>query len=406
MSAPPAWLFSNNSDAVAAATPTAADPKTTPDRPSTRTMGKKGGSTAVAAPAAPALLMDIVERFLKDHAFTDAHKAFRAQRKEKGLVTKDKDIAVAGPTLVEVFAWWQRAAAKSDEDSADSSDSSESSDSSDDDENDSSDEEEVTKKQEVTKSLKRKAPESDSDSSEEDSDSDLSDSSDDEKEDKEEKPQAKKQKTMITIKLGESDNKMDIDSASDSDSDSSDLDSDSVSDSDSDSDSDSESDSDSDSSSSEVEKAAAVSLPSSDSSSADSSSADSSSDSDLSSSSSEDEAKPRAKKVKKEKSTKDSSDSSVTLDRASPVAEPPLPPAPVAKRKQNEPFSRIPKNIKVDARFASNEWVPMDYSQRAHEDLIITKGKGFTKAKNKMKKGSFRGGVIDITEKKAVYFED
>ncbi|KAF1731783.1 Nucleolar and coiled-body phosphoprotein 1 [Beauveria bassiana] len=292
MSAPPAWLFSNNSDAVAAATPTAADPKTTPDRPSTRTMGKKGGSTAVAAPAAPALLMDIVERFLKDHAFTDAHKAFRAQRKEKGLVTKDKDIVVAGPTLDEVFAWWQRAAAKIDEDSADSSDSSESSDSSDDDENDSSDEEEVTKKQEVTKSLKRKAPESDSDSSEEDSDSDLN------------------------------------------------------------------------------------------------------------------EAKPQAKKVKKEKSTKDSSDSSVTLDRASPVAEPPLPPAPVAKRKQNEPFSRIPKNIKVDARFASNEWVPMDYSQRAHEDLIITKGKGFTKAKNKMKKGSFRGGVIDITEKKAVYFED
>jgi hypothetical protein len=73
---------------------------------------------------------------------------------------------------------------------------------------------------------------------------------------------------------------------------------------------------------------------------------------------------------------------------------------------KTEPFSRVPRGIKVDPKFASNEYVPISYSQRAHEDLIVTKGKGFTKEKNKKKKGSFRGGPIDITEKKSIYFDD
>ncbi|KAG4272082.1 hypothetical protein FPRO06_04052 [Fusarium proliferatum] len=111
----------------------------------------------------------------------------------------------------------------------------------------------------------------------------------------------------------------------------------------------------------------------------------------------------------------DSSDSSVTLDKTSPEfqsnsAYPPLPPDPVVngngRKKQNEPFSRIPKNIKVDAKFASNEYVSIAYSQKAHEDLIVTKGKGFTKEKNKKKRGSYRGGAIDIHDKKGIYFDD
>ncbi|PHH71072.1 hypothetical protein CDD80_5544 [Ophiocordyceps camponoti-rufipedis] len=69
-------------------------------------------------------------------------------------------------------------------------------------------------------------------------------------------------------------------------------------------------------------------------------------------------------------------------------------------------FSRIPKDIQVDARFSSNGYVPMDYSRRAYEDLVVTKGKGFTKEKNKKKRGSFRGGAIDINQKKGVYFDD
>ncbi|EHK44736.1 hypothetical protein TRIATDRAFT_256968 [Trichoderma atroviride IMI 206040] len=91
------------------------------------------------------------------------------------------------------------------------------------------------------------------------------------------------------------------------------------------------------------------------------------------------------------------------------VPNPPLPPNPYdlkKEKKKNEPFSRIDKNIKVDPKFASNEYVSISYSQRAHEDLIVTKGKGFTKEKNKKKRGNFRAGVIDITEKKAVYFDD
>lgn len=36
-----------------------------------------------------------------------------------------------------------------------------------------------------------------------------------------------------------------------------------------------------------------------------------------------------------------------------------------------------------------------DYGARADQDLIITRGKGFTKEKNKKKRGSYRGGLID-----------
>jgi hypothetical protein len=35
----------------------------------------------------------------------------------------------------------------------------------------------------------------------------------------------------------------------------------------------------------------------------------------------------------------------------------------------------------------------MDYGARASADLIVTRGKGFTKEKNKKKRGSYRGGV-------------
>ncbi|GKT46481.1 lisH domain-containing protein [Colletotrichum spaethianum] len=75
------------------------------------------------------------------------------------------------------------------------------------------------------------------------------------------------------------------------------------------------------------------------------------------------------------------------------------------KKVPNKPFSRIPDEVYVDPKFASNEYVPNDYSQRAHEDLIVTKGKAFTKEKNKKKRGSYRGGLIDISEKKGIKFE-
>jgi hypothetical protein len=60
----------------------------------------------------------------------------------------------------------------------------------------------------------------------------------------------------------------------------------------------------------------------------------------------------------------------------------------------------------VDPKLASNAYVSYDYADRAHQDLIVTRGKGFTKEKNKKKKGSYRGGPIDTAGGKGVKFED
>ena len=64
------------------------------------------------------------------------------------------------------------------------------------------------------------------------------------------------------------------------------------------------------------------------------------------------------------------------------------PPLPKKAKKTNTPFSRIPADTKVDPRLASNAYVPYDYANRAHQDLVVTKGRGFTKEKNKKKRGS------------------
>lgn len=52
------------------------------------------------------------------------------------------------------------------------------------------------------------------------------------------------------------------------------------------------------------------------------------------------------------------------------------------------PFQRVPADTVVDPRLSSNAYVPYDYADRAHRDLSITKGKDFTKEKNKKKRGS------------------
>ncbi|KAI9789251.1 MAG: hypothetical protein M1816_006260 [Peltula sp. TS41687] len=72
---------------------------------------------------------------------------------------------------------------------------------------------------------------------------------------------------------------------------------------------------------------------------------------------------------------------------------------------QNKPFSRIPADVQVDERLKSNAYVPYDYAERAHQDLVVTKGKSFTKEKNKKKRGSYRGGTIDIHGKKGIKFD-
>lgn len=72
---------------------------------------------------------------------------------------------------------------------------------------------------------------------------------------------------------------------------------------------------------------------------------------------------------------------------------------------RNKPFSRVPADLPVDERLQSNKYVPYDYAERAHKDLIVTKGKSFTKEKNKKKRGSYRGGTIDINGKNGIKFD-
>ena len=84
---------------------------------------------------------------------------------------------------------------------------------------------------------------------------------------------------------------------------------------------------------------------------------------------------------------------------------PTTPPSKKTQKKTNTPFERVPKDTPIDERF-SNKYKSYDYADRAHQDLIVTKGKGFTKEKNKKKKGSYRGGAIDTGGGKGIKFED
>ena len=71
----------------------------------------------------------------------------------------------------------------------------------------------------------------------------------------------------------------------------------------------------------------------------------------------------------------------------SPKPEVPVKEAKVAK-KANPSFTRVPADTKIDPKFASNAYVSNEYGERAHQDLLVTKGKRFTKEKNKKKRGS------------------
>ena len=75
-------------------------------------------------------------------------------------------------------------------------------------------------------------------------------------------------------------------------------------------------------------------------------------------------------------------------------------------RKESSPFSRIPKNLHVQEQFkAENLYVPNSYNEQAYSDLRLTKGKGFTKEKNKKKRSArFSSGKIDIGGREPVKF--
>ncbi|KAI1079878.1 hypothetical protein F5B20DRAFT_580674 [Whalleya microplaca] len=439
---------------------------------------KKSGKEVkpVAAPLAstsaskepPAQLMDLVENFLSDQGFANAHREFQKHRVKKGWKSKDaekrKKKDKSHQSLVGVFRTWETFASQNNtpignpedpmekitrvssssssesdsddsssesdsdsestgdvamedvpaanESSSESSDSSSSSESSSDSESESESEEEAGPSAASTSApnpLKRKA-ESDSESSssesDSDSDSDMSDSSSGNK-----RPQTKKAKTQSSSDESSSS------SSSSSDDESSDEEKPKAKEAQSDDDSSSSSESDSDSDSEEepevdLTKAAQVPLPESES--------ESSSDSE---SEAEDKKPQLNTKDKAASNSTESRDTSVTLEKTSPEiapsAFPPLPPDPTTlkannrakngvktPRTQNEPFSRIRKDVLVDPRMASNAYVSHEYGEKAHQDLIVTKGKGFTKEKNKKKRGSYKGGPLDIHQSRSIKFDD
>lgn len=390
------------------------------------------------SPSAPSPeLLALVNDFLASNGFDKAAKALSKQAKDQSITLA----ANTNTTLTALFDARPKEAAATADDSSDASDSSD--DESSDSDSESEDEKKPVKKA-ASKARKVTPPSSSSSDSE---------SSEDEK------PAAKKTKTAKkadtssdSSSASSSSESESSDSSDSSDSDSSDSDSSSSSSSsDSDSDSDSSSSSDSDSSSS---------------SDSDSSDSESESEKEKKSAKAAKVEKP-AKKEKADKKEKkvvaksepssDSAASSVTLaDAPAPLkaevdtimvpassalgqaegtavpsndAEEHMHPSRKRKlggafgeteqqvavpatdenikraKKENVPFSRIPKDQYVDPRLVSNAFVPYDYAQKAHEALIVTKGKAFTKAKNKGKRGSYRGGIIDQTPK-GIQFED
>ena len=77
-----------------------------------------------------------------------------------------------------------------------------------------------------------------------------------------------------------------------------------------------------------------------------------------------------------------------------------------SKKRQtpNEPFRRVKAEEVTfqddrlrDNSFSARPAGMSDYGARASADLIVTRGKGFTKEKNKKKRGSYRGGVSSLS---------
>ncbi|KAG5722147.1 Nucleolar and coiled-body phosphoprotein 1 [Termitomyces sp. T112] len=71
-------------------------------------------------------------------------------------------------------------------------------------------------------------------------------------------------------------------------------------------------------------------------------------------------------------------------------------------RKTNTPFQRVnPEKVDQQVLLQNNGYMAKaapanDYGARAHQDLIVTRGAGFRKEKNKKKRGSYKGGTISL----------
>lgn len=417
---------------------------------------EKSKKTAAKRQNAPGPLLNLVQSFLSEHGYTEAASKLQAESEATATAAAPKDM----PNLTTLYEQWEKTSKDApdnmDVDKKSVASSDESSDSSSASDSDSSDDSSDSDDDEAPNKAAAKDIDSDSSSSSSDSDSESDSDSDTDSEDEQAKP--KRAASVASSSASSSSSSSDSDSSSDDDDDaanvplpesddssSSGSSSDSSDSSDSDSSSESESETEAKSKKFKVQhkktkKAASVSS----SSSSSSSSSDSSSDSDSSSSDSASNA-AHVKKASKKAAAKGSDSSSSSSDSSSSESDssdseteekesksdssrtvgPASPPAPVAsdtKRKHagspevdGQPkkknhvenrFQRVKPDYYVDPKFASNEYVSYDYADRAHADLIVTKGKGFTKEKNKKKRGSYRGGMIDTSGGKGIKFDD
>ena len=74
------------------------------------------------------------------------------------------------------------------------------------------------------------------------------------------------------------------------------------------------------------------------------------------------------------------------------------------KRVREEEVEFVDERLK-DNSYLSKPAAVNTYGYKAYQDLSVTKGKGFLKAKNKKKRGSYRGGPID-TGSHSIKFDD
>ncbi|EPT04118.1 hypothetical protein FOMPIDRAFT_1114767, partial [Fomitopsis schrenkii] len=82
-------------------------------------------------------------------------------------------------------------------------------------------------------------------------------------------------------------------------------------------------------------------------------------------------------------------------------------------RKVNTPFQRVQAGgVRfIDDRLKDNTFESRgagmgDYGERAARDLIVTRGAGFRKEKNKKKRGSYRGGDITMQSFSVKFTDD
>jgi hypothetical protein len=110
-----------------------------------------------------------------------------------------------------------------------------------------------------------------------------------------------------------------------------------------------------------------------------------------------------------EASSATSSESSDSNSESPSKSSPKKPVAEKTKKKhegaKQTPLAALSANVTEDS-YISNKYQNYDYAERAYKDLSVTRGKGFTKEKNKKKRGSYRGGAIDTSGGKGFKFED